>query len=306
MSSAAPRGAAGTLYVVATPIGNLGDITYRAVEVLRACPVVAAEDTRSFRVLAERYGLHPRRVVRCDAWAEARAIPGLLSALRAGEDVALTTDAGTPGIADPGDRLVRAARDAGLPVVPLPGPCAPVAALSASGLPAEPFAFAGFPPTRPQRLREFLAAWLSGTETVLLLESPERVLRLLGAIAELDPARPVVVARELTKVHEEFLSGTPGEVRERLAQHAPRVRGEIVVVVAPAPAGGAGEEEGESMDAGGGAGGERLARRLLERPWAAKLSRRDLADLLAVACGLGRNEAYRRAHEGRGEDGERR
>jgi 16S rRNA (cytidine1402-2'-O)-methyltransferase len=274
------EGGSGTLYVVATPIGNLADITHRAVEVLRACPVVAAEDTRRLRVLAGRYGFSPRRVVRCDERTEETAAGELLRALRGGEDVALTSDAGTPGISDPGFRLVRRARAEGIRVVPVPGASAPVAALSASGLPSDRFLFAGFPPRRAAPLRAFLEPLLARPETLLLLESPARILALLEALATLAPERRVVVARELTKVHEELIEGRAAELREVLAAGGGRVRGELVVLVAGAP----------------GAVAVAAPAAILSRPWVAKLSRRDLADLLAVACGLDRNAAYRLAH----------
>jgi 16S rRNA (cytidine1402-2'-O)-methyltransferase len=274
----------GTLYVVATPIGNLGDITYRAIEILRRCPVVAAEDTRRFRILAERYGLRPRRVVRCDERSETRAAEALLASAAAGEEVALTTDAGTPGVADPGYRTVRLALERGVPVVPVPGACAPVAALSASGLPTDRFLFAGFTPRAAARRRAFLEPLLVVPATLILFESPGRLAGLLKDLAELAAGREVVVARELTKIHETFVRGSAREVGQALDRG---VRGEVVVLVE-------GPRE-RAAESGAGAAGERLARSLLDRPWARELSRRDLADLLSVACGLGRNAAYRLA-----------
>lgn len=288
----------GTLYVVATPIGNLGDITYRAVEVLRACPVIAAEDTRRLRILAERYGFHPRRVIRSDEHTEEVAAVRVVETLAGGEDVALTSDAGTPGVSDPGFRLVRGAREAGLRVVPVPGPCSPVAALSVSGLPTERFLFAGFPPRRSGRLRQFLGPLLARPETLLLLESPERVLALLQAVAEIAPDRRLVVARELTKLHEELVTGAAEEVAKQLVSSGPRVRGEIVVVIEGARP--VREADQEPPRRGRAAAGEDLARQVLRRSWIAKLSRRDVADLLATACGLDRNFAYRIAQQ-RGE-----
>ena len=284
MSGARPRPTCGTLHVVATPIGNLGDITQRAVEVLRSAPVIAAEDTRRLRILAERYAFRPRRVVRCDERTEEVASRDLLDALRGGEDVALTSDAGTPGIADPGYLLVRRAREEGIRVVPIPGACAPVAALSASGLPTDRFLFAGFPPRRPSRLRSFLEPLLARSETVVLLESPVRASALLRELAAIAPHRRLVVARELTKIHEELLDGTAGELRDRMAPASGRLRGELVVLIAGAPPEGAAEGAVESG---------RLAREILGRPWARKLSRRDLTDLLTTACGIERNAAYR-------------
>ncbi|MFN2433333.1 MAG: 16S rRNA (cytidine(1402)-2'-O)-methyltransferase [Gemmatimonadota bacterium] len=276
------------LHVVATPIGNLGDLTFRAVEVLRACPVVAAEDTRRLRVLAQRYGFRPRRVVLCDERTEERAAGAVLQALLDGSPVALTSDAGTPGISDPGYRLVRAVHEAGLRVIPIPGACAPVAALSASGLATDRFVFAGFPPRRPAGLRSFLESLLSRPETAILLESPERVLALLSELDSAAPGREVVVARELTKLHEEVLRGDAGDLRRGLADREGGLRGEFVVLVA-------GRGMGQDFE-GASAEARSRARAVLTRPWTRALSRRDLADLLSVACGLERNEAYRLAH----------
>jgi 16S rRNA (cytidine1402-2'-O)-methyltransferase len=278
--------------VVATPIGNLADLGGRAREVLGRVALVAAEDTRRFRVLAERHGLRPPRVLRCDEHAEARAAAEIVATLRRGEDAALTTDAGTPGVADPGARVVAAVAAAGLRVVPVPGPSAPLAALSASGFPGDRFVFAGFPPRRRGPRRAFLEAQLGRPETLLLLESPGRAPALLADLAALDPGRPVVVARELTKVHEELVRGTAAEAAERLEATASQpggLRGEIVVVVAGAT--GPGAAAGPAS-----AGGEPLARKILARPWARSLRGRDLADLLAVAAGLDRRAAYRMAH----------
>jgi 16S rRNA (cytidine1402-2'-O)-methyltransferase len=278
--------------VVATPIGNLADIGARALEVLGRVPLVAAEDTRRFRVLAERHGLRPRRVLRCDEHAEARSAAQVVAALGRGEDAALTTDAGTPGVADPGARLVSAVAAAGFRVVPVPGPSAPLAALSASGFPGERFAFAGFPPRRAGARRAFLASHLERSETLLLLESPERAPALLADLAAIDPERRVVVARELTKLHEELVRGPAADVALRIAARASEpggLRGEIVVVVA-------GSAGGRAPAGADGSAGEALARRILSRPWARSLRGRDLADLLALATGLDRRAAYRLAH----------
>ncbi len=282
--SAGQGAPAGALYVVATPIGNLGDITYRAVEVLKACALIGAEDTRRLRILAERYGIRPRRVIRCDERTEGRAAAELVRAAAAGDAVALTTDAGTPGIADPGYRVVRFAHEQGVSVVPVPGPCSPIAALAAAGLPTDRFLFAGFPPRAAARRRAYLEPVLALPATLVLLESPERALALLDDIDALAPARRVVVARELTKVHEEFVKGTARDVRRSLGEGSGRLRGELVVLV------GGAEALEEAL------GAARRAREILGRPWARGLSRRDLADLLGVALGLERNAAYRLAN----------
>lgn len=220
----------GTLYLVATPIGNREDITLRALRVLRECTVVAAEDTRHTGQLLHHYGMH-KPLLSYFQFNEARRSAEILGRLRAGETVALVTDAGTPGISDPGARVVAEAIASGLRVEPVPGPCAAVAALTASGLPTDAFHFAGFLPVksgqRARRLGELLA--LPGT--LCVYESPHRVARLLGEIADRAPARRVVVARELTKRFEEFLRGTALEVSGELGRR-PR-KGEFVVMVEP-------------------------------------------------------------------------
>jgi 16S rRNA (cytidine1402-2'-O)-methyltransferase len=285
-----PEATPGALHVVATPIGNLSDMTDRAVEVLRGCSVIAVEDTRRFRILAERHAIRPRRVVRCDERTEARAAVELVAAAVAGESVALTTDAGTPGIADPGYRVVRLARERGVRVIPVPGACAPIAALSAAGLPTDRFLFAGFPPRTSTRRRAFLESLLAFPATLVLLESPERALALLDDLTELAPARRLVAARELTKLHEELVEGTPQEVRRSLSGASGRLRGELVILVASA-------EAGAETDA------TRRAGEILARPWARGLSRRDRADLLEVALGLERNRAYRLASSNLDDEG---
>ena len=220
----------GTLYLVATPIGNREDITLRALRVLRECTVVAAEDTRRTGQLLQHFGIR-KPMVSYFHFNEARRSAEILGRLRAGETVALVTDAGTPGISDPGERVVAAAIGAGLRVEPVPGPCAAVAALTASGLPTETFHFAGFLPVksgqRARRLGELLA--LPGT--LCVYESPHRVGRLLAELAARAPGRRAVVAREVTKRFEEFLRGTTSALAAELDRR-PR-KGEFVVMLEP-------------------------------------------------------------------------
>ncbi|MCW5557805.1 MAG: 16S rRNA (cytidine(1402)-2'-O)-methyltransferase [Verrucomicrobiae bacterium] len=224
----------GTLYLVATPIGNLEDITLRALRVLRECDVVAAEDTRHTGRLLQHFGLS-KPLVSCFQFNEARRSAELLDRLREGRTVALVSDAGTPGISDPGQRLVAGARAAGLRVEPIPGPCALVAALTASGLPTDEFHFVGFLPhksgQRARRLKEL--APVPGT--LVLYESPFRVERLVSELAEHLPEREVVLARELTKKFEEWLRGRPVALAAQLAAR-PR-KGEFVVLVGPSEVG---------------------------------------------------------------------
>ncbi|MFM7803780.1 MAG: 16S rRNA (cytidine(1402)-2'-O)-methyltransferase [Verrucomicrobiota bacterium] len=221
----------GTLYLVATPIGNLEDITLRALRVLGGCTVVAAEDTRRTGQLLTHFGLR-KPMVSFFRFNEARRGAEILDRLRAGDTVALVSDAGSPGISDPGERLVAEALAAGLRVEPVPGACALVAGLTASGLPTGSFHFAGFLPHKSgQRARE-LARLGAIPGTLVLYESPFRVERLLGELQRLLPGRRVVLARELTKKFEEWLRGTPAELAAEWTRR-PR-KGEFVVMVGPA------------------------------------------------------------------------
>lgn len=275
---------AGTLYVVATPLGNLGDVSQRAASVLRAVPVVAAEDTRRARVLLAHVGAGAgagagSRVLSFHAHSPPQRLARLVARLRAGDDVALVTDAGTPTISDPGTALVRSARAAGITVVAVPGPTAVAAALSVSGLPADRHTFLGFLPRRGAERRRLFEAVRTSPWTTVLFESPERLTRLLEQLAAACGGdREAAVARELTKIHEEVRAGTLGELAVYYREHPPR--GEASVVVAGAPTAAA----PAAADAA-----RRLARRLLEQG----LSRRDAAGRLARDCGLPRNEAYR-------------
>ncbi len=224
----------GTLYLVATPIGNLEDLTLRARRVLRDCDAVAAEDTRRTGQLLAHLGFR-KPLLSCFKFNEARRRGEILERLRRGETIALVSDAGSPGISDPGERVVRAALDAGFRVEPVPGPCALVAALTASGLPTGEFHFVGFLPHKPGPRRRFLEVRRDLPGTLVLYESPHRLERLLTELTELAPDRPVVLARELTKKFEEFLRGRPAELLAAVRQR--RLRGEFVVLVGPREAG---------------------------------------------------------------------
>ncbi len=220
----------GTLYLVATPIGNLEDITLRALRVLRECDVVAAEDTRHTGQLLKHLEIS-RPMISCFAFNETRRSEEIIERLRRGEKVALVTDAGSPGISDPGERVVRAARTAGLRVEPVPGACALVAALTASGLPADEFHFVGFLPHKSGQRRRQLEELRAVPGTLALYESPYRVGKLLGELSEVFPGRTIVLARELTKKFEEFLRGTPAELLALTAKKS--MKGEFVVLIAP-------------------------------------------------------------------------
>jgi 16S rRNA (cytidine1402-2'-O)-methyltransferase len=218
----------GTLYVVATPIGNLEDVTLRALRVLREVDLIACEDTRRTRGLLSHFDIH----VPVTSYFEHNKLAKgerIVTALRDGRSVALVTDAGTPGVSDPGFLLVRQAREAGIAVVPVPGPSAVVAALSAAGIPADRFVFDGFLPVKPGRRLNRLKALHALQMTVVCYESPHRILAALDGIAEVWGEVPVVIARELTKQFEEIAHGTPSELRARLAVAGPR--GEFTLVI---------------------------------------------------------------------------
>ncbi|MBS2032357.1 MAG: 16S rRNA (cytidine(1402)-2'-O)-methyltransferase [Deltaproteobacteria bacterium] len=223
---------AGTLFVVATPIGNLGDITERAIEVLRAVPHVAAEDTRRARVLLDHLGVgtKPQSLPAFDERGRADSV---LAPVVAGEDLALVTDAGTPAISDPGGALVARAVELGLNVVPIPGACAAVAAVSVAALPTDRFVFIGFLPRKGQGRARLLEQLRTLPMAVVLYESPHRIAETCADLAEVWGDRRAVVARELTKLHEELLRGTLSELASRLGQG--EVKGEIVLVVEGAP-----------------------------------------------------------------------
>lgn len=218
-----------TLYIVSTPIGNLGDMTYRAVDVLGSVARVLAEDTRRTRVLLQHYDIHAR-LVSAHEHNEAARAQRVVEWLDAGDDLALVTDAGTPLVSDPGLRIVQRVLEAGHQVVPVPGASAVLAALVASGLEPEPFTFLGFVPRTGRVRRERLEEIAASPHAIVLYESPNRLAALLADLSDLcGGARRVVVARELTKLHETVFRGT---LAEASAHHAGEVRGEVVVVLA--------------------------------------------------------------------------
>jgi 16S rRNA (cytidine1402-2'-O)-methyltransferase len=222
------------LYLVATPIGNLGDITLRALETLAGADVLACEDTRVTRVLLDRYGIHNRPYAYHEHNAD-EVGPRLMQALEAGKSVALVSDAGTPLVSDPGYRLAQSAIEAGHRVVPIPGASAPLAALVGSGLPNDAFLFAGFLPTRDKARRDRLAEFAAAPATLMFFESPHRIAAALVAAADvLGGDRLASVCRELTKTYEEFRRGTLAELSAHYAD-VDNVKGEIVLVIGPPP-----------------------------------------------------------------------
>jgi len=266
----------GALHIVATPIGNLEDVTLRALRVLREADLVFAEDTRRTRKLLDRHGVaaHP---ISLHTHNEAARIDKALEALEAGADVVLVSDAGTPLVSDPGGRLVAAVLAADHAVVAVPGASAVLAALSVAGLPTQPFAFLGFLPRKAGQRRSVLAAWRAREETLVLFESPKRIAATLRELAIALGDRPACVARELTKLHEEVARGTLTELAERF--DGP-VKGEITIVVAGAP-----EPEALSIDELDAAIRALIAEGL---PVSA------IASELAADAGLPRREVYAR------------
>ena len=213
------------LYLCATPIGNLEDMTFRVIRILREVDVIAAEDTRRTRKLLTHFDIHTP-LIRFDENCKAAVAPKILQRLQAGESVAIVSDAGLPAISDPGADLVRLAIDAGITVCPIPGANAALTALICSGLDTSKFLFAGFPPKSQKNRREFLQGLTAIEATLIFYEAPHRLKTFLGELAEIFGERRAVLARELTKVHEEFLRGN---LRELAATIEPR--GEFVVLV---------------------------------------------------------------------------
>ena len=223
----------GKLYLVATPIGNLGDITYRAVKILKEADYIAAEDTRKSRILLNHYGIAKKAISYYSAREEVRA-KKLLGLLLEGHSVALITDAGTPAISDPALKIVRLAISNSIDVVPIPGPSALLASLCAAGLDSSSFSFEGFLPIKSGRRISRLKELCASGKTVVLFESTHRIVRLVKELEAEIPERKIVIARELTKLYEEFLRGTPAQLLEKL--QGKRVKGEFVVLIPAAAA----------------------------------------------------------------------
>jgi len=223
----------GILYLVASPIGNLEDITFRAVRILRECDLIACEDTRHTLKLLNHYGIG-KPLISYHDHNEATRSAELIARLQAGSNVALVSDAGMPLVADPGYRLVTAAVAAGISVQPIPGPSALLTALAASGLPTDAFRFAGFLPAKSGQRSSVLEAHANDPATLIFYEAPHRILDALADVDRILGARPVVVARELTKAHEEFLRGTARQILDILAARD-AVKGEITLLIGKAP-----------------------------------------------------------------------
>lgn len=276
----------GRLLVCATPIGNLGDVTLRVLDALRDADVTLAEDTRVTRRLFARYGIDTP-LERFDETVVAAKTPRILERVAAGDTVALVSDAGTPGISDPGARLVVACIEHGLPVDVLPGPSAVITALVASGLPTHAFFFGGFLPRKAGERERLLRAVADLDATLVFFESPKRVARALASISEVMPGRRAAVARELTKVHEEVARGSVEELARRFADR--EVKGEAVVVVGPP------EQEPVRIAA------EELASEV-EALVEAGMSKSDAVRRVARSRGVPRSQVYESAHRAKKRD----
>jgi 16S rRNA (cytidine1402-2'-O)-methyltransferase len=272
----------GTLFLVATPIGNLGDLTTRSLEVLKQVDRVAAEDTRTARNLFNHFGIDTP-LVSFHEYSTAKRVASLVQQLKDGLSLGLVSEAGTPGISDPGFALVRAAIDAGIPLVSLPGPCAAVTALVASGLPMNEYYFVGFLPARKNAREQRLADLARVPATMIMYESPRRIVSTLAAVAKILGNRQICIARELTKIHEEYLRGPVEDILAREGDR--RWRGEITLLVA-------GWSKNDRW--GNVAGAEELKQRLLELRQGGETSTRNLVDILQVEFpGWRKKDVYR-------------
>jgi 16S rRNA (cytidine1402-2'-O)-methyltransferase len=274
--------AVGRLFVVATPIGNLGDLSARAQETLRACQWIAAEDTRHTGVLLKHFNIQTPQLSLHDHNEGARSIE-IIARLQKGESVALVSDAGTPAISDPGFELVRAAAAAGVEIVAIPGPCAAIAALSIAGLPTDRFCFEGFLPARGAARRQRLEALVNEPRTLVFYESPHRVVEAIeDCAAAFGESRAATVVREATKLYETTYRGSLRELLATAGRDADFARGEIVLLIGGAPQAVAGEERDELLD-------KALTVLLKELPL------KQAAALAAQLAGARDNEAYKRA-----------
>ena len=276
----------GRLYLVATPIGNLEDITVRALRLLGEADLIACEDTRHTLKLLNHYGIH-KPTLSYHQHNEASRAPELLKRLQQGAQIVLVSDAGTPTISDPGHRLVSLCLENQIPIVPIPGPSAVIAALAASGLPMGEFLFVGFLPSRPAARRKALQNLANETHTLAIYEAPHRLVETLSDALDCLGRRPAVIAREITKVHEEFLRGDLAELLVRMQQQP--VRGEITILIgAPSP------DSEKSPTLCSAPLGHRVEQIMLER----QIDRKAALKLAARERGLTKREAYKQLVSG--------
>ena len=269
----------GCLYLVATPIGNLEDITVRAIRILKEADLIACEDTRQTLKLLNHYGIR-KEMVSYHEHNELTRSPELAIELEQGAQIALVSDAGTPGISDPGHRLVTLCLRHHIPVVPIPGPSALVAALAASGLPTEEFLFVGFLPARAGARRKALDALKTASRTLIFYEAPHRVVETLADALDILGARPAVIAREVTKIHEEFLRGPLADLLESARKRAPR--GEITLLIGP------GDPQMQQIDPS-----VSLKERVAQLEAEGGVDRKAALKQAARERGLGKREAYK-------------
>lgn len=279
---------AGVLYIVGTPIGNLEDLSLRAQRILQTVAVVACEDTRQSSKLMAAAGAH-RPLVSLHEHNEGQRCHELVTRLLGGDDIALISDAGTPLVSDPGYRLVEAAIEAGVQVSPIPGPSAVLSALSVSGLPTDQFTFIGFLPHKPQARRKLMESWASLEASLVCFESPHRILESLAEMAEVWPTRRMAACRELTKLHEEVLRGTAGEILKTLSQR-PSVKGEFTLVIDRSRPG------DEAADLANPLNLKEEVERLIE----SGLPRMEAIKQAAKKAGLNKREAYERLEKEKG------
>jgi len=270
----------GTLYVVATPIGNLEDITIRAINVLKNADIVACEDTRRTKKLLSHLNIRGKNLLSYHEHNEEKQAQKLISLLKEGHSIALVSDAGTPCISDPGYRLVNLARKENIPVIPIPGPSALISALSASGFPTDRFFFGGFLPRKEKALKEELDKAFRRPFTSVYYESPHRVEKTLRLIADKFPSREIGIYREITKLNEEFLKGKADNILSELLSQD-KLRGEFVILIPP------GETETPDVDLD----------RILEKLLSEGLSIKEASKEAARITGLPKREIYRRALE---------
>lgn len=272
---------AGTLFVVATPIGNFDDFTRRAEQTLKTCQIIAAEDTRHSGHLLSAYSINTPTTA-CHDHNEGQKVPELIARMQQGEHISLISDAGTPLISDPGFRLVRAAHEAGIRVVPIPGACAAISALSASGLPSDRFSFEGFLPAKTHARKQTLEGLKKDTRTLIFYEAPHRIVdSLIDCVEVLGRDRDACIAREITKTFETIKKATLGELLAFVQNDSNQERGEIVLVIGGFNA----EQEVENTEAT-----DKLLKRLLQ-----DLPVKPAAQLAAELTGLKKNELYQRA-----------
>lgn len=271
----------GTLFIVATPIGNLEDITLRALKVLKECDLIIAEDTRRSRQLLAHYGIEKPFERSLYRGVERERVEYFLEKLKSGAKIALISDAGTPLISDPGYELVRRAIEEKISVVPIPGPTALIAALIVSGFSTERFVFEGVPPKRAKAKREFFARLAKEPRTIVLYESPHRVLDTLEVMSEFFSQRRIALCRELTKIHEEILRGMAGEILEILRAR-PTIKGEITIVI----------ESGESIESIESRGAELSVVEHVQKLIAEGLTKREAIKKVAQLRELPKREVY--------------